>query len=223
MPAGLEIAAVPPREDPADAWIGAGASLDDVARGRPGRHRQPAPPRPAARRPPRPAGGGAARQRRHPPAQARRGRARRDRPRRRRPAPARPRVARSASRSRSRRWSRRPGQGALALQVRAGDEETTEAVGGDLRPRRRPRADRRAGRGAPARRQLHDPGRRPRPGRGRAASRSSAFVGLPDGSEWLRDRIEADAAEPAAAGVRLAERLLSAGARDLLDRAEAMA
>ena len=49
-----------------------------------------------------------------------------------------------------------------------------------------------------------------------------AFVGLPDGSEWLRDRIEADAAEPAAAGVLLAERLLSAGARGLLDRAEAI-
>ena len=62
------------------------------ARGRPGRHRQPAPPRPAARRPSRPAGRGAARQRRHPPAQAGRGRARRDRPRRRRPAPARARA-----------------------------------------------------------------------------------------------------------------------------------
>lgn len=47
-----------------------------------------------------------------------------------------------------------------------------------------------------------------------------AFVGLPDGSEWIRDRVEGDAAEPAAAGALLAERLLSAGARDLLDRAE---
>jgi hydroxymethylbilane synthase len=50
-----------------------------------------------------------------------------------------------------------------------------------------------------------------------------AFVGLPDGSEWLRDRVDGEAADPAAAGVALAERLLSAGARDLLDRAEAMA
>jgi len=47
-----------------------------------------------------------------------------------------------------------------------------------------------------------------------------AFVGLPDGSEWLRDRIEADASEPAVAGVLLAERLLGAGAREILDRAE---
>jgi hydroxymethylbilane synthase len=47
-----------------------------------------------------------------------------------------------------------------------------------------------------------------------------AFVGLPDGSEWIRDRVEGDAAEPAAAGALLAERLLAAGAREILDRAE---
>jgi hydroxymethylbilane synthase len=50
-----------------------------------------------------------------------------------------------------------------------------------------------------------------------------AFVGLPDGSEWIRDRVEGDAGEPAAAGALLAERLVSAGARDVLDRAEALA
>jgi hydroxymethylbilane synthase len=48
-----------------------------------------------------------------------------------------------------------------------------------------------------------------------------AFVGLPDGSEWIRDRVEGE--EPAAAGALLAERLLGAGAREILDRAEAMA
>ena len=47
-----------------------------------------------------------------------------------------------------------------------------------------------------------------------------AFVGLPDGSEWIRDRVEGDSGEPAAAGAQLAERLLGAGARDILDRAE---
>jgi hydroxymethylbilane synthase len=47
-----------------------------------------------------------------------------------------------------------------------------------------------------------------------------AFVGLPDGSEWIRDRVEGDAGEPAALGALLAERLLAAGARDILDRAE---
>src|SRR5215217_7539956 len=30
---GLMLAAVPPREDPRDAWIGDGSSLDDVAQG----------------------------------------------------------------------------------------------------------------------------------------------------------------------------------------------
>jgi hydroxymethylbilane synthase len=49
-----------------------------------------------------------------------------------------------------------------------------------------------------------------------------SFVGLPDGSEWIRDRVESDAEEPAAAGALLAERLLGAGARDILDRAEAV-
>jgi hydroxymethylbilane synthase len=50
-----------------------------------------------------------------------------------------------------------------------------------------------------------------------------AFVGLPDGSEWLRDRVEGEAADPVSAGTLLAERLLSAGARELLERAEVMA
>jgi hydroxymethylbilane synthase len=49
------------------------------------------------------------------------------------------------------------------------------------------------------------------------------FVGLPDGSEWVRDRLTADAADPAAAGRELAARLLSAGGGELLERAEAMA
>jgi hydroxymethylbilane synthase len=49
-----------------------------------------------------------------------------------------------------------------------------------------------------------------------------SFVGLPDGSEWIRDQIEGDAEEPAAVGALLAERLLGAGGRDILDRAEAM-
>ncbi len=48
-----------------------------------------------------------------------------------------------------------------------------------------------------------------------------AFLGLPDGSEWLRDRLSGDCGDPVELGERLAERLLSAGARDLLERAEA--
>jgi hydroxymethylbilane synthase len=50
-----------------------------------------------------------------------------------------------------------------------------------------------------------------------------AFVGLPDGSEWIRDRVEADSEEPAVAGAEAAERLLAVGAREILMRAERMA
>lgn len=45
-----------------------------------------------------------------------------------------------------------------------------------------------------------------------------AWVGAVDGSAWLRDELlVAPDADPQALGVRVAERLLSAGARDLLD------
>ena len=50
-----------------------------------------------------------------------------------------------------------------------------------------------------------------------------AYVGLPDGGEWIRDRVKAGEAEPALAGAHLAERLLGAGAKEILERAEEMA
>jgi hydroxymethylbilane synthase len=53
--------------------------------------------------------------------------------------------------------------------------------------------------------------------------RADAFVGLPDGSEWVRDSLEGDGEDPKALGRTLAERLLSAGAGGLLDRAGSMA
>lgn len=51
--------------------------------------------------------------------------------------------------------------------------------------------------------------------------RIDAFVGLPDGSEWIRDRIDGDSGEPTLLGAELAKRLLDTGAREILDRAEA--
>lgn len=48
-----------------------------------------------------------------------------------------------------------------------------------------------------------------------------AFAGLPDGSQWVRDRLAGDAAAPEALGRACAERLLAAGAGSLLDAAEA--
>jgi hydroxymethylbilane synthase len=53
--------------------------------------------------------------------------------------------------------------------------------------------------------------------------RLRAFCGLPDGSEWLRDELEEDASDPEGLGVALADRLKAAGAADILARAESMA
>jgi porphobilinogen deaminase len=46
------------------------------------------------------------------------------------------------------------------------------------------------------------------------ALRLVAWVGAADGSAWVRDELEGD--DPEALGVAVAERLLSAGARELL-------
>ncbi|MGA8218490.1 MAG: hydroxymethylbilane synthase [Solirubrobacterales bacterium] len=53
--------------------------------------------------------------------------------------------------------------------------------------------------------------------------RLRAFCGLPDGSEWIRDELETDASEPEALGGAVADRLRAAGAADILARAEEMA
>jgi hydroxymethylbilane synthase len=50
--------------------------------------------------------------------------------------------------------------------------------------------------------------------------RLSAYVGLPDGSHWIRDALEGEVTDPAALGRALGERLLAAGAGDVLARAE---
>jgi hydroxymethylbilane synthase len=43
-----------------------------------------------------------------------------------------------------------------------------------------------------------------------------AFAGMPDGSSWVRDELEADAADPASLGRAVAERMLAAGAGEML-------
>jgi hydroxymethylbilane synthase len=45
------------------------------------------------------------------------------------------------------------------------------------------------------------------------------FAGLPDGSEWVRDRVAGDPEQPAALGEALAERMTAAGAGEILARA----
>jgi hydroxymethylbilane synthase len=47
-----------------------------------------------------------------------------------------------------------------------------------------------------------------------------AYVGLPDGSEWIRERVE-EGPDPVATGERLARRMLTAGAGEILRSAEA--
>jgi hydroxymethylbilane synthase len=114
-----------------------------------------------------------------------------------------------------------PGQGALALQIREGDEQTARALAaiGEDRALRELTAERAAV--APLGASCATPvGVHARVDGESLALR--AFVGLPDGSGYIRDEIEVDAADPLEAGTELAERLLAAGARDLLARAEAM-
>lgn len=114
------------------------------------------------------------------------------------------------------------GQGTLVLQVRAGDEETLAAVAaaGDETALRELTAERAVVTLLDATCSTPIGVRATVAGDALAVD---AFVGLPDGSEWIRDRIEGAAADPGAAGALLAERLLGAGARDILDRAEEMA
>lgn len=46
------------------------------------------------------------------------------------------------------------------------------------------------------------------------------YAGLPDGSEWVRDRVAGDPREPGALGEALAERMRAAGAAEILERAD---
>jgi hydroxymethylbilane synthase len=48
-----------------------------------------------------------------------------------------------------------------------------------------------------------------------------AFVGTPDGATWIRDEVRGLAEEPKTVGAEAAERLLAAGAREILTAAEA--
>ena len=116
-----------------------------------------------------------------------------------------------------------PGQGSLLLQIRDGDEEA---------PRRSTRSStKRALRELTAERTVSPCSAPAAPARSASTAGSTrrdrmrldAFIGLPDGSEWVRDRVEGDSTEPTALGAELAQRLIGAGARELLDRAEELA
>jgi hydroxymethylbilane synthase len=202
MPEGLEIAGVPEREDPADVWIGAGSSLDAVPEG---------------------ARVGTAALRRRAQLLAARPDLRVEelhgnvdtRLRKLAEGGLDAIVLAAAGLRRLGREDeigfRLPveqlcpaaGQGALALQVRGDDEAAGDAAASinDLKAMRELTAERtvvallQATCNTPLGVHAQVEGER---------LTIDAFVGLPDGSEWLRDRLEA-----------------GAGAREILDRAEA--
>jgi hydroxymethylbilane synthase len=112
-----------------------------------------------------------------------------------------------------------PGQGCLALEARSDDTAAIEAAAG--------LTDRDALVALTAERALvttldatcHTPvGALALPDG--ETLRLSAFVGLPDGSHWIRDELEGDPADPVTLGREVAERLEAAGAREVLAEAE---
>jgi hydroxymethylbilane synthase len=112
-----------------------------------------------------------------------------------------------------------PGQGALALQARAGDTRVRELIAAVL--------DAHASVCLQAERALasalgatcHTPlGAHATPA-GCGCLGLRAWVGLPDGSAWIADELLGGFYDPAALGRRMAERMSAAGARELLTEA----
>jgi hydroxymethylbilane synthase len=220
MPEGLEIAGVPEREDPADVWIGVGGSLDEVPEG---------------------ARVGTASLRRRAQLLAARPDLRIEelhgnvdtRLRKLAEGELDGIVLAAAGLRRLGREEEigfalpieqmcpAAGQGALALQVRSDDAAAGDAAAAvnDLRAMRELTAERtvvallQATCNTPLGVHAQVDGEK---------LAIDAFVGLPAGSEWIRDRMEGNAEEPSLAGAELTQRLLSAGAREILDRAEEM-
>jgi hydroxymethylbilane synthase len=112
-----------------------------------------------------------------------------------------------------------PGQGCLALEARAGDESVAAAAAAltDAAALTALTAERALVTALGA--SCHTPvGAHAEP-RGDALQ-LTAFVGLPDGSHWIRDALEGPPGEPAALGSEVAERMMAAGAAELLTAAE---
>ena len=115
-----------------------------------------------------------------------------------------------------------PGQGLLALEIRSGDERAAAAVDPLDHPPSHARLE--CERAVVA--ALETSCRTPVGASSEIADgtiRAFAYVGLPDGSDWITDSVEGAATDPAATGQLLAERMLGAGARELLRRAETWA
>ncbi len=110
------------------------------------------------------------------------------------------------------------GQGCLALEARADDQPTAAAAGGitDRAALVELTAERAAVRALGA--DCETPvGICARAAEGELVL--LGYAGLADGSEWVRDRVAGDPDQPAALGESLAERMLAAGAGEILARA----
>jgi hydroxymethylbilane synthase len=116
-----------------------------------------------------------------------------------------------------------PGQGALALEGRAGDERTREAVVAitDEQAFACLRAERAVAHALGA--SCNTPLGALALDYGCGCLHLRAWVGLPDGSEWVSDELLGGFYDPEALGRRVAERLQSVGSGELLRRAEELA
>jgi hydroxymethylbilane synthase len=116
-----------------------------------------------------------------------------------------------------------PGQGALALQARA-DDDATRAIVADLIDRDATTcltAERSVGQALGA--SCNTPLGAYAVPAGCGCLHLRAWVGLPDGSEWIADELVGGFYDPEALGQRVAERLREMGGGELLRRAEEMA
>jgi hydroxymethylbilane synthase len=116
-----------------------------------------------------------------------------------------------------------PGQGALALEGRAGDTETRAAVQAiaDERAFACLRAERALAGALGA--SCNTPLGAYAVDAGCGCLQLRAWVGLPDGSVWVADELLGGFYDPEALGRRVGERMLSAGAGELLREAEQLA
>lgn len=112
-----------------------------------------------------------------------------------------------------------PGQGCLALEARAGDERARSLAAAVTDPAALAEltAERALVRALEA--SCHTPVAAHARLEGDRLT-LAAFAGLPDGSTWIRDELSRPAAEAEALGREVADRLLAAGAGELLAAAE---
>jgi hydroxymethylbilane synthase len=112
------------------------------------------------------------------------------------------------------------GQGCLVLEARSDDDEATEAASRLTDPDALTRLTAERALVAALDASCHTPVGAYAELPGDDALRLTAFVGMPDGSHWIRHSLEGEADEPSALGGEGADGLLAAGAGDLLEAAE---